>query len=140
MMRADPAATVSRPPDTAASRSATPTGRFHSQTKKCTVAASVFCMMNTSRNMRIRNPTISADQSAAARVNLTADSGETRYSPGVAVGSGGVPFEDATGGWARAGEGTASDGRSGDTDGSLVMAPSLPLRQPNETTAALTVR
>jgi hypothetical protein len=43
-------------------------------------------------------------------------------------------------GSAGAGNGTASDGPSGDTDGSLVIAPSLPFRQPNETTAAFTVR
>ena len=41
---------------------------------------------------------ISADHSAAARVNLTADSGVTRYSLGVAVGSGGVPIADSGGG------------------------------------------
>ena len=95
------------------------------------MAESVFCMMNTSSKIRIRNPTISADHSAAARVNFTADSGETRYSPAVAVGSGGVPFGRRHGRRVR--------GRRL-TDGSLVMAPSLPFRQPNETTAALTVR
>src|SRR6201991_5200212 len=99
-MRADPAATVSRPPDTAASRTPTPMGRFHSHAKKWTVAESVFCMMNTSSRIRITNPTISADHRAAARVNLTADSGDIRYSPGVAAGSGGVPFDEAGGGGA----------------------------------------
>ena len=108
------------------------------------VVESVFCMMKTSSRMRIRNPTISADQSAAARVNLTADSGDTRYSPGVAVGSGGAPFEDAIGGYGGGGgspgSGDAPPGRSGDTEGSLVMGPSLPFRGANETTLAFTVK
>ena len=95
------------------------------------VVESVFCMMNTNNRIRITNPTISADHSAAARVNLTADSGDTRYSPGVAVGSGGVPFDEADGG--------VGDGRSGEADGSLVMAPSSSFTASNETTATLTV-
>src|ERR1700754_2586742 len=88
-------------------------------------------MMNTSSRIRTTNPTISADHSAAARVNLTADSGDTRYSPGVAVGSGGVPFDEASGG--------VGDGRWGVADGSLVMPPSLPFTASNETTATRTV-
>ena len=87
-------------------------------------------MMNTSSRIRITNPAINADHSAAARVNFTADSGVSGVS-GV-----GVTAEGSAG----AGNGTASGGRSGDTDGSLVIAPSLPFRQPNETTAAFTVR
>jgi hypothetical protein len=63
-------------------------------------------------------------------VNFTADSGFTRYSAGVAVGSGGVPIADSGGG-------AAEDGLSA---GSLVMAISLPFPASNETTAALTVR
>src|SRR6476619_5545684 len=125
-MRALPAATVSRPPHTAANRTPTPMGRFHSHAKKWTVAESVFCVMNTSSRIRSTKPTISADHSAAARVNFTADSGETRYSPAVAVGSGGVPFEEAGGG-------------RGST-GSLVIAPSLPFPASNETTGTPTHR
>ena len=49
--------------------------------KKWMVVESVFCRMNTSSSIRITNPTINADHSAAARVNLTADFGDTRYSP-----------------------------------------------------------
>jgi hypothetical protein len=97
-----------------ADRIATPTGRFHSQPKKLMLVELVFCMMNTSSTIRITNPVISADHSAAARVNFTADSGLTRYSPGVATGSGGTPFPEADG------------GRSDGTDGSLVMTPSCP--------------
>jgi hypothetical protein len=63
-------------------------------------------------------------------VNFTADSG-IDGGDGVGVIAGG-----STG----AGDGTASNGRSGDTDGSLVIVPSLPFRQPIETTAVLTVR
>src|SRR4029453_3623555 len=100
------------------------------------VVESVFCMMNTSNRMRMTKPTISADHSAAARVNLTADSGETRYSPGVAVGSGGVPFEEVTGGSMGRG-GTSPRGRSGEADGSLVMVPSLPLGASKETTLVI---
>src|SRR5689334_12313666 len=86
--------------------------------------------MNTSRSIRMRNPTISADHSAAARVNLTADSGDARYSPGVAVGSTEVPLvcsgDDSAGNSARG-------GWSGDAMGSLVMGPSLPFQVTNET-------
>src|SRR4051812_15465437 len=89
------------------------------------VAESVFCRMKTSNRIRITKPAISADHNAAARVNLTADSGDKRYSPAVAVGSGGVPFADGTGG---------SMGRSLEADGSLVMVPSLPLGASKETT------
>jgi hypothetical protein len=64
---------------------------------------------------------------------LTADSGETRYSPAVAVGSGGVPLEDTAGGSLGPG-GTEPVGRSGETDGSLVMGPSLPFPAGIETT------
>src|SRR5690349_6178371 len=122
-MRAVPTATVSSPPHTAANRIATPTGRFHSQPKKWMVVDSVFCMMNTSNTIKITNPVISADHNAAARVNFTADSGLTRYSPGVATGSGGNPWPDADGG-----------GGSGGKDGSLVMGSSLPFPASNETT------
>ena len=109
-MRAVPTATVSRPPHTAANRIPTPTGRFHSQPKKLMVVESVFCMMNTNSTIRITNPVISADHSAAARVNFTADSGLTRYSPGVRDRIRWCPFPDAGGG-----------GGSGGTGGSLVI-------------------
>src|SRR3954452_20372890 len=98
MIRAVPTATVSKPPHTAASRIATPTGKFHSQAKKWMVAESVFCRMKTNSRIRMTNPVINADHNAAARVNFTADCGEVRYSPAVAVGSGGVPREAAGGG------------------------------------------
>jgi hypothetical protein len=84
--------------------------------------------MNTSSRIRITNPAIIADHSAAARVNFTADSGVDGFVGGVVVTVGGS-----------AGAGVASDGWSGDTDGSLVMAPFLPFPASNETTAALTV-
>src|SRR5258708_7469580 len=125
-MREVPAATVSSPPHTAASRIATPTGRFHAQPKRWMVVDSVFCRMNTSSRIRITNPAIIADHSAAARVNFTADSGVDGCVGGVVVTVGGSA-------------GVASDGWSGDTDGSLVMAPSLPFPASNETFAALTV-
>src|SRR5215218_2469790 len=127
MILAVPTATVSRPPQTAANRIATPTGRFHSQPKKLMDVDSVFCMMNTRSTIRITKPVINADHRAAARVNFTADSGLTRYSPGVATGSGGSPFPDSDG------------GRSGGTDGSLVMDQSLPFRASNETTVGTRV-
>jgi hypothetical protein len=111
-------------------------GRFHSHAKRWTVAEAVFCRMNTSNRISITNPAISADHNAAARVNFTADSGVDGFVDCFVdcfvdgeVGTAGGP----------AGVGTGSDGRLGETDGSLVMAPSLPLRAPNETTAALTV-
>jgi len=63
-------------------------------------------------------------------VNFTADSGARRYSPGVAVGSGGVPFEEE-----EAGGGVGDCGSAG----SLVMGPSLPFPAVSETTAALIV-
>src|SRR5258708_7636057 len=128
MMREVPAATVSRPPHTAASRIATPTGRFHAQPKRRMVVDSVFCRMNTSSRIRITNPASDADHRGAARVNFPADSGVDGCVGGVVVTVGGS-----------AGAGVASDGWSGDTDGSLVMAPSLPFPASNETTAALTV-
>src|SRR5262245_25425250 len=125
-MRTVAVATVSRPPHTAASRTPTPIGRFHSHARKWTVAESVFCRMNTSSTIRITKPAISADHSAAARVNFTADSG----GDGLGVTDGNS---------AGTGDGAASNGRSGVADGSLVMAPFLPFRASNETTAALTV-
>src|SRR6478752_2578900 len=128
-MRAVPAATVSRPPHTAASRTPTPMGRFHSHANKWTVAEAVFCRMNTSSRIRITNPAINADHSAAARVNFTADSGVPGFDDGDVV----------AGGPEGAGAGTGSIGRSADADGSLVIAPSLPFRTSNETIAALTV-
>src|SRR5262249_3417946 len=115
-MRAVAAATVTRPPPTAASRTPTPMGRFHCHAKKGTVAEAVFCMMNTSSRIRITNPAINAVHSAAARVNFTADSGGAGFDVGEVV----------AGGSAGRGAGTGSIGRSGDADGSLVMAPSLP--------------
>ncbi len=56
--------------------------------------------------------------------------GRNGYSPAVAVGSAGVPFGRSR---------HRIIGRSGGSDGSLVMAPSLPLRASNETTAALSM-
>src|SRR6186713_1396299 len=94
------------------------------------VVESVFCRMKTSRNIKMRKPTISADHSAAARVNLTADSGDARYSPGVAVGSTEVPM--VCSGDGSAGN-SACGGLSGDAEGSLVMSPSLPFQVANET-------
>src|ERR1700722_15261997 len=137
MMRVVPAATVTRPPHTAASRIATPTGRFHSQANRWMVVEPVFCMMNTSSRIRITNPPIIADHSAAARVNFTADSGVDGFVDGFVEGfvDGGV----VGGSGAGVGAGTASCGRSGDTDESLVIAPSLSFPASNETTAALTV-
>ena len=113
------------------SRIATPSGRFHCQPKKRTVADSVFCMMNTSSTIRIRNPTISADHSAAARVNLTADSGggeifdrRWRSDPVVRLSS------------RRRGLAGCGDRWRRRREGSLVMAPSLPFRARDETTMA----
>ena len=70
-----PTATVSSPPHTAANRIATPSGKFQCQPKKSNFVESVFCMMKINSTIRIRNPMISADHNAAARVKLTADSG-----------------------------------------------------------------
>src|ERR1700738_4244762 len=101
MMREVPAATVSSPPHTAASRIATPTGRFHAQPKRWMVVDSVFCMMNTSSRIRITNPAIIADHSAAARVNFTADSGVDGFVGGVVVTVGGAAGPGVpSGGWA----------------------------------------
>src|ERR1700722_17307588 len=69
------ASTVINPPHTAASSIATPSGRPQCQPRKAKDADSVFWAMNTSKTMRMTKPTISANHSAAARVNLTADSG-----------------------------------------------------------------
>jgi len=65
-------------------------------------------------------------------VNFTADSGVDGVD---GVDGVGVTAEGSAG----AGSGTASDGRSGDTDGSLVMTPSLPLPALKETTSVLTL-
>jgi hypothetical protein len=67
-------------------------------------------------------------------VNFTADSGVDGFVVDGFVGGVVVTVGGSAGG------GAASDGRSGVTDGSLVMAPSLPFPASNETTAALTVR
>jgi hypothetical protein len=72
-------------------------------------------------------------------VNFTADSGVDGFVVDGFVVEGFVGGLVVTVGGS-VGGGAASDGRSGDTDGSLVMAPSLPFPASNETTAALTVR
>lgn len=69
-----PAKTVISPPPTAASKIATPSGRLQRQPKNANWAEAVFWAMNISNRMRIRKPTISADYTAAARVNLTGGS------------------------------------------------------------------
>src|SRR5689334_18763111 len=125
-MRTVPTATVRRPPPTADSRIATPSGRFQFHPKKLMVIELVFCMMNTSSRIRIKNPPINADHRAAARVKWTAFRGG-------GAGSVGTPATSpAGGGTGSPGSGVAPRGRSG-TDDSLVMGPSLPFQDTNET-------
>ncbi|GAC1654857.1 MAG: hypothetical protein NVS4B6_31340 [Mycobacterium sp.] len=66
------------------------------------------------------NPAINADHSAPVRVNFTADSGGAGFDEG-------EEGEDAASGSPAAdGPGTPLAGRSGDTDGSVVIILSCP--------------
>src|SRR5262245_21768838 len=139
-MRAVPAATVNRPPHTAAASIATPSGRVHCQPRKANCADAVFCAMKISRTIPIKNPGIRAHQSAAVLVNLTAFS---RGGAGLAAGAG-LASDAFLSGWAGNGGGGVSPGigerppgRSGDTEGSLVMGSSLPFQAANETTCPI---
>ena len=69
-----PTATVIRPPTTAASKMATPSGRLQCQPKNVKGVGAVFWVMNISNKIRIRKPAISDDHSAPARVNPIAGS------------------------------------------------------------------
>ncbi|MDT5045015.1 MAG: hypothetical protein QOG75_868, partial [Mycobacterium sp.] len=73
--RAVPAATVIRPPPTAANKIDTPSGRLQRQPKKASCTDAVFCVMKISSTMRIRKPAVSDVHTLAVRVNFTADSG-----------------------------------------------------------------
>lgn len=109
MIRAEPTATVSSPPPTAASRNATPSGRLQCQPKNWNGVEAVFWAMKTSSKIKIRKPPISADHKAAARVNLTACSPDAGPTDG--VGAGGV----------------------GEAGGLLLMYSSLPYPRQKET-------
>jgi hypothetical protein len=76
--------------------------------------------MKISRIVRIKNPAITEDHSAAARVNLTSDT------DGAGLGAGG-----SGGGGAG---GTGSVGSKGGPGTSLLIRLSLPLRSDKETT------
>src|ERR1700753_3288126 len=91
MMRAEPTATVSNPPPTAASRKATPSGRLQCHPRNWNGVEAVFWAMKTSSRIRVRKPPISADHKAAARVNLTACSPDAGPTGGVGAGGVGEP-------------------------------------------------
>ena len=92
-MRAAPASTVTRPPHTAAMRIATPNGSDQRQPKNANDVDSVFCAMKISRIVRTKNPAITEDHSAAARVNLTSDTDGT----GLGAGDSGAGGAGGTG-------------------------------------------
>src|ERR1700733_411797 len=105
-IRAVPAITVISPPQMAANRIATPSGRFQCQPRKAKFADVVFWVTKVSSTIRISMPTGRAVHAAAARVNLT-DSGVV-----VGVSPDGGTCADG---------GVASGGCSGDAESSLLI-------------------
>ena len=93
-IRAALTSAVIRPPHTAASRIATPNGRLQCQLRKVNGVAAVFWAMKISNTIRIRNPEMSEDHSAAARVNFTSwacSPGELPVSGSATTGGVGSP-------------------------------------------------
>ena len=80
--------TVIRPPHTAASKTATPSGRLQRQPGNANCAVSVFCVMTINSTMRTRKLTNKAVHNAAARVSLSGDTGGDMGVRGVAAASG----------------------------------------------------